>query len=59
MEASLQKERWGMYPNNSGKKCALDPTLNPKQGCMRTADNHRRRGGIPPPPGPRFHSGKK
>ena len=33
------------------------------QGCIRTADNHRRRGGAPPPgtptPVPGFHSGKK
>ena len=33
------------------------------QGCIRTADNHRRRGGTPRldplPPGPRFYCGKK
>ena len=33
------------------------------QGCIRTSDNHRRRGDIPPltpsPPGPRFHGERK
>ena len=49
-ESSPMSCRWSPHPEQR--------TPPPPQG-IRTADNHRRTGANPPPPGPRFHRGKK